>query len=96
MQIDGNGCRWVLWVLWGAGARGDIKNKASRVKNGRTGHVFDPMAGGIFPEHHVLHKKKGKGARTAPDGYTWVCISAVGLIFTGGAEKQGETRQKSM
>ena len=66
-------------------------------KTGRTGPDLGPMAGEISP-NIMFAKVQKQGTRTAPDGYTWVRMGAVGCICTGGqgAGKQGETRQNSV
>ena len=84
MGADGS-----VWVRWGAWSMGGHKNNAYRDNNGRAGPDSGPMAGEISP-NIMFCKKKAKGARTAPDGCTWVRMGAVGCICTGGQENKGK------
>ena len=83
------GADGLVWVSWGAGNMGGHKNNVCRDKNGRAGPDLGPMAGEISP-NIMFCTKKAKGARTAPDGYKWVRMGAVGCICTGGQENKGK------
>ena len=83
------GADGLVWVSWGAGIMGEHKNNVCRDKNGRAGPDLGPMAGEISP-NIMFGTKKAKGARTAPDGYTWVRMGVVGCICTGGQENKGK------
>ena len=78
----------------GCGGTGGHKNNTNRVKNGRKGRCFGAMAGGNFPEHHVLRCQSKSGA----DGCWRVKMGSyacVGTYLQWGTGKNGETKQKS-
>ena len=43
------GADGLVWMRWGVGNIGGHKTKSRRVKNGRAGYIFGPMAGEISP-----------------------------------------------
>ena len=83
------GAGGLVWVRYGARSMGVHKNNACRHENGRAGPGLGPMVREISP-NIMFCKKTTKGARTAPDGYTWVRMGAVGCICTGGQENKGK------
>ena len=69
---------------------GGHKNKTSRAKNGRTGRCFGAMAGGNFPEHHVLRWQAKSGA----DGCGRVKMGSYGCAGVQGHGGIKKTREK--
>ena len=66
-------------MRWDPGGTGRHKNKASRHKNGDTGHDLGPMAGEISPNIMFCIKTK-KSVRLTLDGCVWVRIGWLGPI----------------
>ena len=70
-----NGCKWAqMGAMWYRGTGGH-ENKTSIKKNGCTSHYLGPMAGEIFPGHHVFDSLT-KIVEMSADGYRSVPVGA--------------------
>ena len=83
------------WVRWGAEVMGRHTNKASRHKNGCTGHDLGPMAGEISP--NIMFCKNIQKKCTDDSGWVSMGLNGCGGMQGHGQEqKQGKERRNWM